>query len=50
MLPLDLRKIPLYLLAVLLAGTVLTLGFAGWMRHAGELVLSLSQQGLSWCL
>lgn len=44
------RKTPLYVLAMLLAGAVLAFGFAGWIRHAADLMLSLGEQGLSWCL
>lgn len=29
---------------------VLALGLAGWVRHASDLMLSLGQAGLSWCL
>ena len=44
------RKLPLYLLALLMAGVVLGFGFAGWIRHAGALMLALTEQSLSWCL
>lgn len=46
----DIGKWPLILGAALLAGLMAALGMAGWMRHASDLMLSLGQAGLSWCL
>ncbi|MBB4063566.1 hypothetical protein [Gellertiella hungarica] len=48
--PSDTRTWPIAAVAAALAALVLSVGFAGWIRHAGELMLSLGQAGLSWCL
>lgn len=46
----DMIRWPIALGVAFLVGLVLALGMAGWIRHAADLMLSLGQAGLSWCL
>ncbi len=43
-------KLPILLLAGASMALLLALGLAGWIRHAADLMLSLGEAGLSWCL
>ena len=43
-------KWPLIAVGLLLAALVLGAGMAGWVHHAGALLLSMGEAGLSWCL
>jgi hypothetical protein len=38
------------MLVALSLALLLSLGLAGWVRHAADIMLSLGEAGLSWCL
>jgi len=41
---------PLAFLAAAAAALVTGVAFAGWLRHGSDIVLSLAENGMAWCL
>lgn len=47
---LDLKKCVLLGLGGAGFALVLALGFAGWLKHASDLLMAYGYAGISWCL